>query len=62
MLSALSPLVPFAQVEVQQTGLLVWGVVSLVAGLLILFVPRVLNYVVAAYLIIIGVLWIIAAF
>lgn len=28
--------------------------VSLIAGILILFVPRLLNYIVAAYLIIIG--------
>jgi Protein of unknown function (DUF3096) len=34
-------------------------IVALVAGLLILFVPRILNYVVAIYLIIVGVtdLW-----
>ena len=30
--------------------------VSLVAGLLILAVPRLLNYIVAAYLIIVGIL------
>jgi uncharacterized membrane protein HdeD (DUF308 family) len=50
-----------AQLEVAQEGLLIWGIVSLVAGVLILFVPRLLNYVVALYLIVIGVLWIIAA-
>jgi len=32
------------------------GVVSLVAGILILVMPRLLNYVVAGYLIIFGVL------
>jgi hypothetical protein len=31
-------------------------IVSLVAGILILLVPRLLNYIVAVYLIIIGVL------
>ena len=31
-------------------------VVSLIAGILILFVPRLLNYIVAIYLIIIGIL------
>ncbi len=31
-------------------------IVSLLAGLLILFVPKILNYVVGAYLVIIGVL------
>ncbi len=30
------------------------GIVALIAGLVILFVPRILNYVVAAYLIFIG--------
>ncbi|MHB1872172.1 MAG: DUF3096 domain-containing protein [Steroidobacteraceae bacterium] len=30
--------------------------VSLIAGLLILFVPRMLNYIVAIYLIVIGLL------
>ena len=30
--------------------------VSLIAGVLILFVPRLLNYIVAAYLIVIGIL------
>ena len=30
--------------------------IALLAGLLILFVPRVLNYVVAAYLILIGII------
>ncbi|MGH7807708.1 MAG: DUF3096 domain-containing protein [Thermodesulfobacteriota bacterium] len=30
--------------------------VSLIAGILILFMPRLLNYIVAVYLIIIGVL------
>ncbi len=41
-------------------SLVLVGVVSVLAGILILVVPRVLNYVVAAYLIIIGVLWIVA--
>ena len=39
--------------------LLVQPVIALVAGILILFIPRILNLVVAIYLIIIGVtgLW-----
>ena len=32
------------------------AVVSLIAGILILFIPRLLNYIVALYLIIIGIL------
>jgi hypothetical protein len=36
---------------------LTWGpVISLIAGILILLVPRLLNYIVAIYLIIIGVI------
>jgi hypothetical protein len=31
-------------------------VIALVAGILILFIPRLLNYIVAAYLIIVGLL------
>ncbi|MDV2992549.1 MAG: hypothetical protein N4J56_002203 [Chroococcidiopsis sp. SAG 2025] len=30
------------------------GVVALIAGILILFLPRLLNYIVAVYLIVIG--------
>ena len=48
-----------AQAEVAGGNLVLLGVISLAAGILILIVPRVLNYVVAAYLIIIGVLWIV---
>lgn len=49
-----------AQTEIATGNLLVLGIVSLLAGILILVVPRVLNYVVAAYLIIVGILWIVA--
>jgi hypothetical protein len=38
------------------------AVISLVVGILILLVPRLLNYIVAFYLIVIGVLGIINAF
>jgi len=34
-------------------------VVALIAWILILFVPRLFNYIVAIYLIIIGILWLI---
>lgn len=40
-------------------GLLLAGIVAVVAGILILVVPRVLNYVVAIYLLASGVLLII---
>ena len=49
-----------AQAEIATGNLVLLGVVSLLAGILILVVPRVLNYVVAAYLIIVGILWIVA--
>jgi hypothetical protein len=38
------------------------AVIALVAGILILIVPRLLNYVVAIYLIIIGIMGLIAFF
>jgi len=41
-------------------GLAIAPLVALIAGLLILFVPRLLNYIVAVYLIIIGVLGLMA--
>ena len=41
-------------------GLAVAPLAALIAGLLILFVPRLLNYIVAVYLIIIGVLGLVA--
>jgi uncharacterized membrane protein HdeD (DUF308 family) len=49
-----------AQAETGNGSLVLVGVVSVLAGILILVVPRVLNYVVAAYLIVVGVLWVVA--
>ncbi|HEV2071515.1 MAG TPA: DUF3096 domain-containing protein [Acidimicrobiales bacterium] len=43
------------------TGLLLIGIIAVAAGILILVVPRVLNYVVAIYLLVSGVLLIIEA-
>jgi uncharacterized membrane protein HdeD (DUF308 family) len=48
------------QIEVTSGNLLLLGIISLLAGVLILVAPHVLNYIVAAYLIVIGVLWILA--
>ena len=42
--------------DAMQIGISPQPVVSLIAGILILLVPRLLNYIVAIYLIIIGVL------
>ncbi len=50
-----------AQIEVTGGNLLIWGIVSLIAGIAILIVPRILNYIVAGYLIIVGILQIVAA-
>lgn len=58
-MTAIAPLL--AQVEIAAEGLLIAGIVSLLAGILILVVPRVLNYIVAIYLIVVGILWIIAS-
>ncbi len=38
------------------------AIVALIFGILILIVPRLLNYIVAIYLIIIGIIGILAAF
>jgi hypothetical protein len=37
-------------------GIAVGPIVALIAGILILFMPRLLNYIVALYLIIVGLL------
>jgi hypothetical protein len=42
--------------EIALTPLMIQSIVALLAGILILIVPRVLNYVVALYLILIGLL------
>ena len=43
-------------------GIAVGPIVALIAGILILFMPRLLNYIVALYLIIVGVLGLIGHF
>jgi hypothetical protein len=42
--------------EITLTPLMIQSIIALLAGILILIVPRVLNYVVALYLILIGLL------
>ena len=37
-------------------GIAVAPIVALIAGILILFIPRLLNYIVALYLIVIGII------
>ena len=43
-------------------GIAVAPLVALVAGILILFMPRLLNYIVAIYLIVIGLIGILARY
>jgi hypothetical protein len=43
-------------------GIAVAPIVALIAGILILFMPRLLNYIVAIYLIIIGLVGILARY
>lgn len=43
-------------------GIAIAPIVALMAGILILFIPRLLNYIVALYLIIIGILGLVGAF
>lgn len=43
-------------------GIAIAPVVALIAGILILFMPRLLNYIVAIYLIIIGVVGLLARY
>jgi hypothetical protein len=43
-------------------GIAVAPLVALIAGILILFMPRLLNYIVAIYLIVIGVIGLLARY
>lgn len=43
-------------------GIAIAPLVALIAGILILFMPRLLNYIVAIYLIVIGVIGLVAHF
>ncbi len=49
-------------IQLLQPGGLVASVIALLFGLLIFAFPRLLNYLVAAYLVIIGLIGILAAF
>jgi len=46
--------------EVASGNLLLLGALSIAAGVLVLVVPHILNYIVAGCLIVVGVLWVIA--
>gem|GEM_PF-307631 len=45
-----------AEIEAMQMNVALQPVVALIAGILILMIPRLLNYIVAIYLIVIGIL------
>ncbi len=47
--------------QIEGNRLLLAGIISIGLGILILVMPRLLNYIVAAYLIVIGVLWVLSA-
>jgi uncharacterized membrane protein HdeD (DUF308 family) len=47
-------------VGAHDTELVIAGIVSVALGVLIFLVPRLLNYIVAAYLVVIGIIWLIA--
>jgi uncharacterized membrane protein HdeD (DUF308 family) len=52
--------VAVALAQLEGNRLVVAGIISIVLGVLILIMPRLLNYIVAAYLIVIGVIWLLA--
>jgi hypothetical protein len=47
-------------VGTHDTELVLAGIVSIALGILIFVVPRLLNYIVAAYLVIVGIIWLVA--
>ena len=46
--------------QLEGNSLVIAGIISIGLGVLILVMPRLLNYIVAAYLIVIGVIWLLA--
>ena len=48
--------------EIVVSAQLVWGVMSVVFGLLVLAAPKILNYLVALYLIITGIVMMLPSF
>lgn len=50
----------FVLAQAIDVNLTIGGIIALIAGILILIVPRLLNYIVAIYLIVIGLIQIFA--
>jgi Protein of unknown function (DUF3096) len=48
--------VDFVLAQTVSLNLTISGIIALIAGILILMIPRLLNYIVAIYLIIVGLL------
>jgi hypothetical protein len=44
----------FVLAQAVEMNLTISGIIALIAGILILIVPRLLNYIVAVYLIVVG--------
>jgi len=60
MIATLS--LPLTAMTPTQTNALILGIISLAFGILILIVPRALNYIVAFYLITAGIVLLVRAF
>jgi hypothetical protein len=58
----MTSMIPLMAMTALQKNALILGVISLAFGVLILVVPRVLNYIVAFYLIAIGIVFVARAF
>jgi uncharacterized membrane protein HdeD (DUF308 family) len=61
-MTGLATLLSQVDVDVKgyDTELVIAGIVSIALGVLIFFIPRLLNYVVAAYLVVVGIIWLVA--
>ena len=61
-MTGLTTLLSQVDVDVKgyDTELVIAGILSIALGVLIFFIPRLLNYVVAAYLVVVGIIWLVA--
>jgi uncharacterized membrane protein HdeD (DUF308 family) len=62
MSAVLHTIVPLAAMTPTEKNALIFGIISLAFGVLVLMAPQVLNYVVAFYLIIVGIAGILRAY
>lgn len=54
--------VQYKMAEIIVSAQLLWGIVSIVFGLVILAAPKILNYLIAVYLIITGIVMVLPSF